>query len=126
MGDDYIIVFLDDSPERAAVLYKRMPEKDVAHVIWTKTVPETLDLLINYRERLRDVSLDHDLGGYEHMHSGSEESGMEVVRWLEHQNPKDYEHVKFVVHSWNIPAAIKMVERLRAAGYRCYQQPFGM
>lgn len=124
--EDYIIVFLDASPERAATLHKRMPERDVAHVIWTKNVPEILDLLINYRERLRDVFLEHDLNGLEYQHSGNPESGMEVVRWLEKQNPKDYEHVKFIVHSWNLPAAIKMVTRLRDSGYTAYQQPFGL
>lgn len=124
--DDYIIVFLDDSLERAAVLHKRIPEREVEHVIWVKTVAETLDLLVNYRGRLRDVWLDHDLGGLEYQHSGSEESGMEVVRWLEKQDPKQFDHVKFIVHSWNLGAANKMVERLRNKGYHVTKKPFGM
>ena len=124
--NDYIHVFLDDSSERAATLHQRLPEREVEHVVWVKNVAETLDFLINYRLRLRSVSLDHDLGGTTYQHSGSEECGMEIVRWLEHQNPKDYEHVKFVVHSWNIEAAIKMVERLRSKGYRAFQKPFGL
>jgi plasmid stabilization system protein ParE len=126
MRDDYIILFLDDSVERAAVLHQRMPERDVEHVVWVKTVAETLDFLVNYRERLRTVYLDHNLNGMEYQHSGSDTSGMEIVRWLEKQNHKYYEHVKFVVHSWNISAAVKMVERLRDKGYLAYQKPFGM
>lgn len=124
--EDYIVVFLDDSPERAATLHQRMPAKDVSRTIWVRTVEETLDLLINYRDRLRDVWLDHDLGGTEFMHSGSEECGMEIVRWLEKQNPEDYKHVKFIIHSWNLSAGMKMTDRLNAKGYKAVRKPFGM
>lgn len=125
MRDDYIHLFLDDSPERAAILHQRVPEKEIAHFVWVRTISETLDLLVNYRERLRDVYLDHNLG-CEHRHSGSDESGMAVVRFLEHQNPKEYGHVTFIIHSWNLPAAKKMTERLAVKGYKVIQQPFGL
>lgn len=124
-NDDYLHVFLDDSPERAAILHKRMPEREVEHVVWVKTVPETLDFLTNYRARLRTVYLDHNLNGLEYQHSGSADSGMEIVRWLESQDPKDFEHVTFIIHSWDLPAAVKMTDRLSKKGYRVHQKPFG-
>lgn len=126
MDDDYVIVFLDDDPNRAAVLNQRMLARDVEHTIWVHNVEETLDLLINYRERLRYVSLDHDLGSETYVHSGREDCGMEVIRWLEKQSPLDYKDVVFVIHSWNIPAARKMAVRLIDKGYRVLQVPFGM
>ncbi len=124
MGDR-IIVWLDDDPNRAALQFQRMSKKDQERTFWVQTVEETLDMLENYRERLDIVSLDHDLGGEQLVHTGREDCGMEVIRWLEKQDAKKYSHVRFIVHSWNIPAAIKMTERLRAKGYRVIRQPFG-
>lgn len=126
MGRD-VILFLDDDPARAALAYKRLPAKVRDNVFWTQTVEETIDILKNYAERLFSVHLDHDLGGDHYVHSAREDCGMEVVRWLEKQDPKKFEGCTFVLHSWNIPASIKMTERLKKAGYRRVQRvPFGM
>lgn len=124
--DDYVIVFLDSDPNRAAVLHQRMSPQDVEHTIWTRTVEETLDLLINYRERLRYVSLDHDLNSDTYVHSAREDCGMEVVRFLEHKDSNDYKHVTFVVHAWNQSAGMKMTTRLRTKGYKTLYVPYGM
>jgi hypothetical protein len=125
MGEDSVIVFLDDDANRTAVLYQRMAKKDQERTFWVQTADETLDMLKRYRERLDIVSLDHDLGGETYVHTGREDCGMEVVRWLEKQEAAQYAHVRFVIHSWNIPAGQKMTARLRACGYRVIQSPFG-
>jgi hypothetical protein len=124
--DDYVIAFLDDDLNRVLLLHERMNPVDIEHTIWVRTVDETIDLLVNYRERLRYVSLDHDLGGATYVHSGREDCGMEVVRFLEHQAAEKYAHVVFIVHSWNTPAAMKMTARLRDKGYRALYVPYGM
>lgn len=121
-----VICFLDDNPARAALAYQRMPESVRGNVFWTKTVEETIKTLEDYAERLHTVCLDHDLGGEYYVHSSREDCGMEIIRWLEKQNPKNYEGCTFVIHSWNIPASIKMYERLKKAGYsRVHRRPFG-
>ena len=82
-------------------------------------------MLKNYRERLDIVALDHDLGGEQFVHTAREDCGMEVVRWLEKQDVALYSHARFVIHTWNIPAGIKMTQRLQAKGYRVIRHPFG-
>ena len=92
-----------------------------------RTLPvdsDTLDMLRDYKERLEYVFLAHDLSGETNMYSGSNASGMEVIRYLEHEDPTEFD-CKFIIHSWNIDAAIKMTERLAAKGYHATQQPFG-
>lgn len=124
-SNDSVIVFLDDSPERAALAFQRMTPSDQGRTFWTRTVEETIDMLKAYRDRLDIVSLDHDLGGQTYVYSGRDDCGMEVVRWLEKQNPTDYSHVRFIVHTWNQSAGIMMARRLRVRGYRVIRAPFG-
>lgn len=125
MGDDKILVFLEDSPEVAAIHCQRMSEEDRSRTFWVQNVLDTIEILLDYRERLEEVSLDHDLNGETYVHSGREDCGMEIVRWLEHQDPALYSHIKFVVHSHNENSGPRMVERLRKAGYSTYWAPFG-
>jgi hypothetical protein len=122
---DSVIVFLDDDPARAALAFQRMTPPDQSRTFWVQNVEETISMLKEYRERLDIVSLGHDLGGQTYVYSARDDTGMEIVRWLEKQNPVDYTHVRFIVHSWNIPAAIVMTRRLRARGYRVIRAPFG-
>jgi len=121
-----IIVFLDDDNNRAAIAFQRMNDHDRQRTFWVSTVPETLDMLTNYRERLDIVSLDHDLGGNTFVNAARDDCGTEVVRWLEKQDAKDYSHVRFIVHSWNLKAAAKMATRMYNAGYRVMLCPFGL
>jgi len=123
--NDRVLVFLDPDPSRAAVHYQRLVETDRARTFWTKTVKETLEILAVYRDRLEEVSLEYDLGEEPNAHPSREDCGMEIVRWLEKTDSTLYKHVQFVVHSWNIQAAAKMIVRLKEAGYNVDAAPFG-
>jgi hypothetical protein len=125
MKEDKVILFLDDNPNRAALMYQRMPPALRNITIWVQTAEEAIEVLENYKERLITVYLDHDLGGETYVHSGREDCGMEVVRFLEKQDVIEYVDCEFVIHSWNIPAAIKMASRLDKHGYSVIQIPFG-
>jgi hypothetical protein len=107
-----LVLFMDDSPHRAALAYQRMPEDELPATVWTKTAAETIDVLKDYAERLKKIYLDHDLEGQIYMNSASEYSGMEVVRFLEKQDCKRFSGCHFVIHSHNEYAANRMVERL--------------
>ena len=126
LKEDSIVLFLDDNPNRAALLYQRLPVSVRDVTMWVKKVEEAIEILEVYKSRLALVFLDHDLGNENYVHSGREDCGMEVVRYLEKQNPNDYKDCKFIVHSWNLPAATKMAERLTKVGYTVSQIPFGM
>jgi hypothetical protein len=126
MNEDKIIVFLDDDPSRAALQFQRMNKQDQERTFWVKTVPEMLDMLKNYRARLDIVSLGYNLNGGEcPAHPASEDCGLEVVRWLEKQPSELYSHVRFIVHTWNPVAGVKMATRLRGQGYKVIRVPFG-
>jgi hypothetical protein len=94
--------------------------------MWVRTVPEALSVLVDYRERLEEASLEYDLGEEPDAHPSREDCGLEIVRWLEKQNVADYKHIQFIIHSWNISAALKMVTRLTNTGYMAVHAPFGM
>lgn len=126
MGEDTIIVFLEDDCNRAALKFQRMSKKDQERTFWVRTVKEAIEILRDYRERLDIVYLDYDLTGEGYDNTSREDCGMEVVRWLEVQQVSDYLHVDFIIHTWNIPAGKKMVSRLTAKGYNAIQKPFGL
>ena len=122
-----MILFLDDDPHRAALAYQRFPPEKRDYTIWCTTAAEAIDILENYD--LSEAHLDHDLGGEHYVHSGREDCGMEVIRWIEHRSPDELEKLKktlFIVHSWNVPAALNMEVRLRALGLKVKRIPFGM
>lgn len=122
-----LILFLDDSPERAAIAYQRMLSNVRDRVIWCATAEEAITTLKDYVDKLEVVMLDHDLGGYKYMNSKSEESGMEVIRFLEHfEDVGKLKKTIFVVHTHNIEAGKIMVERLKKLRIeKVIHSPFG-
>jgi hypothetical protein len=65
------------------------------------------------------------------MNTASEESGMEIVRYLERiakHSVLEFAELKaqFVVHTWNEHAGPIMVERLHNIGLEVLYKPFGM
>jgi hypothetical protein len=109
-----------------------MTPEDRENTIWCKTYLESQTTLWNYRNELTRVHLEHDLGEQPYMNTASEESGMEVVRYLERLAKHSYPEfapllgVHFVVHTWNEHAGPLMVERLRNIGLGVDYTPFGM
>lgn len=68
------------------------------------------------------MCLDHDLGGKVFVDSNREDCGMEVVRWIMRNRPFIG---RVIVHSWNEPAARRMVADLRRRDYAVSYAPFG-
>lgn len=127
-----MILFLDDSAQRAVLAYNRMSEEDRSNTIWCTTAEETIITLWDYRDQLDRVHLDHDLGGQQYVNTKREDCGMEVVRKLEemsHKQPDEFAKLKdteFIIHSWNSHAAPIMVDRLKKLGLNVKHVPFGM
>lgn len=121
-----LILFLDDDPNRAALAYQRWPTEKKNRTIWATTAEETISILKDYE--LEEAHLDHDLGGEHYVNSAREDCGMEVVRWIERSTDQQEKLKKthFIIHSWNIPAAIQMEKRLKALGFKVSRIPFGM
>lgn len=123
-----MILFLDPSPERAARAYERMSEKDKNQTIWCKTVEETIVTLQDYAGSLTLAYFEHDLGENPDMDIRREDCGMEVVRFLE-KAPASLRdklmNVKFVIHTWNKAAGVKMTIRLSKLGFLTTYRPFG-
>ena len=119
-----LILFLDDNVSRAALFSNRSTGTDRARTIWARTAEEAIEALELHGPDFDMIHLDHDLGGTQFQDSRSEESGMQVVRFLEKTGTA--KTAKIIIHSWNLPAGKRMVERLTDAGYRTQQRPFGM
>lgn len=120
-----VILFMDDDPNRAALAYQRMTKEDRDITIWCQTVDDAIDVLKDYKSNLKEVYLDHDLGGETFVYSGRDDCGMEVVRWLEKQDILSYAECTFICHSWNIPAGDQMAGRLMKKGFKVKRTPFG-
>jgi hypothetical protein len=118
------ILWLDDSPERAAIQYQRWPDEKRNRTIWAQTAQEAIDVLKEYE--LDEAYLDHDLGGTQFQDTRAENCGTEVVRWLEKNLDTKHKTIKFIVHSHNIPAGKRMTERLMNLGLDVKYIPFGM
>lgn len=123
-----MILFLDDSPERAAVAYQRMNPEDQNNTIWCTDAAGAISVLKDYAEDLTKVYLDHDLGGKQFQNSYEKNCGMEVVRYLERldSNKKDkLQNTLFIVHSWNPGAGREMAKRIFDLSLKVIYQPFG-
>jgi DNA-binding NarL/FixJ family response regulator len=110
------ILFLDDDPNRHAYFYAEFSDwATMCH-----TAQECIDHLA--RQDWDIVCLDHDLGGEVFVGSDGKNTGMEVIRWIEKNNPK----VKvFIVHSWNAPAGASMMLALSFMNYPAIRSFFG-
>jgi hypothetical protein len=108
-----------------------MNEEDRSNTIWAKTYEEAQTTLWVYKDELTEVYLEHDLNGTPYMNTRSEESGMELVRYLERLSVHHgdvfpvYTKMKWVIHSWNEIAAPIMTRRLEALGLSVEWIPFG-
>lgn len=110
------ILFLDDEAERAQRFLRTHP-----NTMWVKTADECITQL---NGKWDIISLDHDLGGERYVDSERMDCGMEVVRYLVEKKPEHLKKTLFFVHSLNADAALKMLENLQSAGYRCTYKPF--
>jgi len=128
-SEDKLILWVDPSPERAALCYSRLPENRRNYVIWTKTAEEAIITLQEYSDRLEAIYLEHDLEGEMPNDTRSELSGMEVVRFLEKCNDTIRQNLKdthFIIHSWNEYASAQLAKRLARLGFIVRQKPFGL
>ena len=112
-------LFLDDMDARAFLFVKLYGGAENTVVV--KTAEEAIAALEVQRFEL--VSLDHDLGGQVYQSSQEKNCGMEVVRWIvEHLPPIDC----IVIHSWNVPASLRMANDLFRSGYNVERVPLGL
>lgn len=109
-------LFMDDQSIRHSQFRLRRPDWRTTSVF---TAAEAIEALKNTRFDV--VQLDHDLGEYDA--DLNELNGMVVVDWIT-QNLKPDGAPIFVVHSWNTPAAMTMVETLRKHGFDARKERF--
>ncbi len=112
------ILFLDDDQKRRIHASNEWAATNKLPLVIN--VPECIEAL-GRKDEWDIVSLDHDLEGEVYVDSSRKDCGMEVVRWIEKNEP----NVKmFIVHTWNFFAAMEMTKRLRLAGYTVSQNPY--
>ena len=122
MGE--VILYVEGSPERAAVAYNRMNPEHRDITIWAKNPEEAIDVLKGYRERLVLVFMSNDLNEFIRGDLRREDSGAEIVRYLEKQDSTSFK-CGFIIQDHDKKIGEKLTNRLKAAGYRATHQPFG-
>lgn len=117
------ILFLDDEGARQDGFETGLQDffnpDEVAWFVQARSAHEAIRALAGCSEEVRfDVAfLDHDLG------TGCA-TGQEVADFIVREMSPSFRPRCVVVHSWNEPAAAKMVEQLKAAGVRVYRKPY--
>jgi len=124
MGED-LILYIEGSQERAAVAYNRMAPEHRDMTIWAKNPEEAISILKDYKHRLVLVFLSNDLNEFVRGDIRREDSGAEVVRFLERQDPDTFK-CGFIVQDHDKVIGKKLTNRLKAAGYRATHRPFGV
>lgn len=117
------VLFLDDNLNRAKLAIETFKNDDLflspsaSHAV--STLEECVDT-----SPWDLVMLDHDLGGEENAwQEGKEPTGMVVVDWIVEHRPAIK---RIVIHSWNVPAAERMVSKLIFSGYSAVRKPFAI
>ncbi len=119
-----MILFLDDNPNRAAIAYQRWSKDRSSNTIWCTEAHQAISTLKDYE--IKEAHLDHDLEGRSFVNSSHDNTGMEVIRWLEkYDNLNKFSGTLFIIHSHNFPAAIQMVKRLQTLKLKVKCIPFG-
>lgn len=111
------ILFLDDNEERHDFFQKNSIGHDVWHV---RTAAQAIATL-NNQGPFDVASLDHDLGGTHYTDPNTPGHGMEVARYIAQQPTCINDFV--IVHSYNTPAGLRMVEEM-APFVDCSYRPF--
>jgi hypothetical protein len=116
------ILVLDDQEQRHDWFSARFSGHYVVHA---RSVSEAISALSNlWFDR---VQLDHDLGEWEVLDDETlvERSGMDVVRFITDELPRDRVPGAIVVHSWNPVGAQNMVNFMRDRGITSIHIPYG-
>jgi DNA-binding response OmpR family regulator len=108
------ILFLDDDLTRCKRFLSQHPTATIAN-----TAHEAIHALTTGDWDV--VFLDHDLGGEVLVDPAQENTGSAVVRFLvAEKRPIG----QIIIHSFNVVAAGRMEEDLRAVGYKVVRRPF--
>lgn len=113
-----LVLFLDDSQKRVDVAIDHFEEETLCIAMDAETAIRYLAVA---EEPWDLVMLDHDLGDHVFQDSNEENTGMEVVRYIEFNLPKIK---RIIVHSWNPGAGREMEQRLTKLGYPTTYAPF--
>ena len=109
-----MIIILEDDDNRIEKFVSLFPSAQIV-----KTAKECIELLEN--NGCDRLFLDHDLGGEIYVDTNYQNTGSEVVRWIEINKPEIKE---IVVHSYNSSAALMMMNALLKSGYNAQRIPF--
>lgn len=113
------ILFLDDNKQRRKSFKSKVPAAQMV-----ETAKACISKLAKDENEVWNfLFLDHDLGGEEYVSSDREDTGMEVVRWIQENEPQIR---NIIVHSHNGPAGMEMVRKLQDAQYTAMYVPFSM
>ena len=116
------ILILDDDGVRHAAFAARYADADRVHV---RSVAEALAALHGDGPRFGLATLDHDLGEWikgcygERIECTGLDVAVAIARMDEERRP-----ARVIVHSWNPPGALRMLDYLRDAGVPCVYEPF--
>lgn len=99
------VLILEDSESRIKRFRSNIPS-----AIIVETAQECIDKLKEGDWEL--LFLDHDLGGEVYVDEQNTNTGSEVARWIENNQPKIG---KIIIHSLNHDAALNMLSKL--SGY---------
>lgn len=112
------ILFLDDDEER----HRKYRERSAGHDVWHVHGAQQAIAALRASGPFDVADLDHDLEGLQMVEPGTPGHGLDVARFIA-ENPACARLV--VLHTFNEPAAMAMLEALGEAPVAVAYAPFG-
>jgi CheY-like chemotaxis protein len=120
--ENFRVMILEDDHNRIRH-FKSILELQVQDVSYHLTAESFIEQLEN-ETKIDLMLLDHDLGDRVYVDTKDKNTGSEVARYIVmNKDQEKFKSTKFIVHSFNGPAARFMVDILRQAGFQAAYAP---
>lgn len=122
------IMFLDDDPQRHQFVHDVLDEAPQHEITYVHTCLQATYALKS--ESVFDiVFLDHDLAdnrnGAGYSDAFSQDTGLDVARFITHTLAANKRPHKIIIHSLNPVGALRMYDELKAYSLEVFRVPYG-
>ena len=117
-----MILFFEEDPNIAAVVYQRMKKEDRDQTIWATSEEEAISTIKDYHSRLSKIYLDYPKTKPVFVHNPI--SSIAIADYISRSNI-DLSKCEFHVITWSYLVHNTISDLLGKKGYKVYHSPFG-
>lgn len=117
-----MILFFEEDPNVAAVVYARMPIKDRNRTIWARTTEEAISTLKRYNTKLDKIYLDYPRN--KPIYTKNPISAIEIAEFLRRSN-LDLSKCEIHIITWSYLVYNTIRDKLMKKQCMVFHTPFG-